>query len=354
LTPPLLEIMDVHKHFGAVAAVRGVSLTVAEGEFLTFLGPSGCGKTTMLRMIAGFETPTKGQILLDGREISQLEPYRRPVGMVFQNLALFPHLSVFENIAFGMRVKGEDEGRLGKRVRDALELVDLADYENRFIHQLSGGQRQRVALARSLVLSPRILLLDEPLGALDLKLRRQLQSELKDLQRRTRTTFLFVTHDQEEAMAMSDRIAVFRDGVIDQVGTPLEVYTRPVTRFVADFVGETNLLEGRVENTDIRITDLGITLPGAAGGRSQGQEVWVSIRPEQMSVLPGSAGPDAIAADVVSVEYVGMYAKLRLQLVGSRREIKAYSDLGGDASGLSGAGITRVGLRVGKHALLDR
>jgi putative spermidine/putrescine transport system ATP-binding protein len=355
-TRQLLQISDAHKHYGTVEAVRGISLDVTEGEFLTFLGPSGCGKTTMLRMIAGFEALTRGEILLDGRPISQIEPYRRPVGMVFQNLALFPHLDVFENIAFGLRVRREAEAHISKQVRSALELVDLAEYGKRFIHQLSGGQKQRVALARALVLAPRILLLDEPLGAMDLKLRRQLQSELKDLQRRTGTTFLFVTHDQEEAMAMSDRIAVFRHGLIDQVGTPMDVYARPVTRFVADFVGDTNLLEGRIVIGGIEIADLGLKLPAATGSRVIGQQVAVSIRPEQVFLCAHDSRREGgeVCAQVVSVEYAGMYVKLRLRHSGTGKEIKACFALGEGSMAAVSNENDLVNLRFGVHALLDQ
>jgi ABC-type Fe3+/spermidine/putrescine transport system ATPase subunit len=234
----VLELREVSKHFPTQKAVNGVSLSLERGEFFALLGPSGCGKTTTLRMIAGFEEPTRGEIRLNGAEIHHLKPYQRNVTTVFQNYALFPHLTVQQNVEFGLRRKAENH--IGKRVREVLALVQLADKESRYPSEISGGERQRVALARSLVLAPDVLLLDEPLSALDPNLRKQVRAELKDLQRRVGITFLFVTHDQQEALSMADRLGVMNAGELQQVGTPEEVYLRPRTRFVASFLGAIN------------------------------------------------------------------------------------------------------------------
>jgi len=242
----ILEIDRITKRFGDFRAVDDVSLTIRRGEFLTFLGPSGCGKTTLLRIIAGFESQDEGGIRIGGRSMQGVRPYDRPVGIVFQNLALFPHLSVGENVAFGLKARRESAVVIRREVRAGLELVELDGLEERRIHELSGGQKQRVALARALVLKPDVLLLDEPLGALDLKLRRQLQYELKSLQQRVGTTFLFVTHDQEEALTMSDRIAVLNRGRVEQLASPETIYRMPSSSFVARFIGDTNLLQGVV------------------------------------------------------------------------------------------------------------
>src|SRR5580704_1273037 len=234
----VLELRDVSKHYPGHHAVNGVSLNLASGEFFSLLGPSGCGKTTTLRLIAGFEEPTAGEIRLNGAGINHLKPYERNVSTVFQNYALFPHLTVQQNVEFGLRRRTENH--IGKRVREVLELVQLVDKESRYPSEISGGERQRVALARSLVLAPDVLLLDEPLSALDPNLRKQVRAELKDLQRRVGITFLFVTHDQEEALSMADRLGVMNGGELQQVGTPVEVYLHPRTRFVASFLGAIN------------------------------------------------------------------------------------------------------------------
>jgi len=339
---PILTASKVEKAFGSLRAVADVSFDVADGEFLTFLGPSGCGKTTMLRMIAGFEEVTSGRLLLDGKDMSSVPAYRRPVGMVFQNLALFPHMSVAENVAFGLAVKRTPREESRKRVEATLELVDLAGYGGRMVHQLSGGQRQRVALARSLVTAPRILLLDEPLGALDLKLRRQLQLELRALQQRTGTTFIFVTHDQEEAMSMSDRIAVFNAGRIEQIAPPNEVYTRPASIFVADFVGESNLLRGRVRGGQIELEDIGAAVPDT-GGRPDGQEAWVSVRSENISLARSGDATDPAGARVQMLEYGGLHSKAHLTTTRTGKRLTAIvkpSSGGGFAVGET----VRIGL----------
>ncbi len=251
----VLELRDVSKHFPTHKAVSNVSMNVSKGEFFALLGPSGCGKTTTLRLIAGFEEPTSGEIRLNGASIQHLKPYQRNVSTVFQNYALFPHLTVSQNVEFGLRRRGADD--IARRVRDVLELVQLTGKESRLPSKISGGERQRVALARSLVLAPDLLLLDEPLSALDPNLRRQVRSELKSLQRRVGITFLFVTHDQEEALSMADRIGVMQQGVLDQTGTPEEIYLQPRTRFVATFLGGMNWIDGvGVRPEAVRVTAL--------------------------------------------------------------------------------------------------
>src|SRR6202008_4916723 len=247
---PEIRLTDLSKHFREVRAVDRVSLDIRAGEFFSMLGPSGCGKTTTLRMIGGFELPTAGRIELRGRDVTTDPPDKRPVNMVFQNYALFPHLDVAGNIAFGLHRRSVEKSEIKRRVAEALDLVHLTGYEKRKPNQLSGGQQQRVALARALVNRPNVLLLDEPLGALDLKLRKQLQVELKRVQTEVGITFVYVTHDQEEALTMSDRIAVMNRGRVEQLGTPEELYERPATPFVADFIGTTNLLRGTVEAID--------------------------------------------------------------------------------------------------------
>ena len=238
----MLEIRDLHKRFDDADVLRGVSLTIETGEFVTLLGPSGCGKTTTLRIVAGLTAPDAGSVLLDGADITALPPEKRDVNTVFQSYALFPHMNVDKNIAYGLRLRGVKKDERARRVREMLRLVALEGFEERMPSQLSGGQRQRIAIARALVLQPKLLLLDEPLGALDLKLRQQMQRELKDIQKRSGIAFLYVTHDQEEALNLSDRIAIMRDGLIEQIGAPEDIYERPQTRFAAEFIGQSNFL----------------------------------------------------------------------------------------------------------------
>lgn len=243
---PLIRLVNICKDYGTNKVVKNMNLEIDQGEFLTMLGPSGCGKTTTLRMIAGFETPTSGNVFVDGVEIQDKEPYEREVNTVFQNYALFPHMTIFDNIAFGLTIKKISKAEIKKRVEEMLDLVQLSGYGSRKPDQLSGGQKQRVAIARALVNRPKVLLLDEPLGALDLKLRKQMQFELKRLQKKLGITFVYVTHDQEEALTMSDRIAVLSGGILEQVGSPREIYETPASRFVADFIGESNIFYGSV------------------------------------------------------------------------------------------------------------
>jgi ABC-type Fe3+/spermidine/putrescine transport system ATPase subunit len=313
--PGELLLEAVSKSFGGrVPAVDKVSLNIHAGEFVSLLGPSGCGKTTLLRIIAGFEIADAGRIMLDGKRLDNQPAYRRPVGMVFQNLALFPHMSVAANLGFSLAVRRIPAPQAKARIESALSMVDLDGFGNRSVHQLSGGQRQRVALARALIAEPDMLLLDEPLSALDLKLRRQLQAELKRLQRRTNTTFVFVTHDQEEAMAMSDRIAVFRAGVVEQFDTAQEIYRRPASRFVAEFVGETNILTATCHGDTVDLPELRCTLPATPQTPSLGN-ILLSVRPETL-VLHLDPEGCPITGTVAETEFAGMTLRLLISVPG--------------------------------------
>ena len=295
-----VRLEGVHKRFGDVEAVNGVTLDVHQGEFFSMLGPSGSGKTTCLRMIAGFEMPTDGRVLLQGRDVTRLPPYERDVNTVFQDYALFPHMTVGENVEYGLQVKGVPKAERRRRVADALRMVRLEGFERRRPSALSGGQRQRVALARALVNQPAVLLLDEPLGALDLKLRQQMQIELKAIQQRVGLTFVYVTHDQEEALTMSDRLAVMNGGRIEQVGTPAEVYEQPATSFVAGFVGVSN------------------TLSGDAAREVTGSASTITIRPEKIRMLGSdeSPGPSecSLSGRVRDVVYLGAHTRYTVDL----------------------------------------
>ncbi len=296
---PAVSFSEVSRHFGTVRAVDAVDLDIQPGEFFAMLGPSGSGKTTCLRLIAGFEQPTSGSISIFGERAEGVPPYRRNVNTVFQDYALFPHLNVVDNVAYGLMVRGIGKAERQRAAEDALALVRLPGYGARKPSQLSGGQRQRVALARALVNRPKVLLLDEPLGALDLKLRENMQEELKALQQSLGITFVFVTHDQGEALSMADRVAVFNDGKIMQIGTPPEIYQKPASRFVADFVGSSNVL------------------PPDFVKRYAGQNAWGSLRPEAIRVRRDSSG-DGVPARVVSLSYVGAATRLALEADGLR------------------------------------
>jgi putative spermidine/putrescine transport system ATP-binding protein len=297
---PAIRFDDVSRHFGDVKAVDHANLEIRDGEFFSMLGPSGSGKTTCLRMIAGFNRPTSGNIYLYGKDVSNLPPYERDVNTVFQDYALFPHMTIEDNIAYGLMVKGVPKAERHKRVNEMLDLVRLPGYGQRKPSQLSGGQRQRVALARALINNPKVLLLDEPLGALDLKLRQQMQVELKSIQQRVGITFIFVTHDQEEALTMSDRIAVFNEGKIQQVGTPSEIYEHPASAFVAGFVGTSNLVSGEIAR------------------RMTGSDEMFSIRPEKIHLDTTNREPekdmlciDGVVRDVV---YLGLFTRYLVEI----------------------------------------
>ena len=304
-----VEVVDLVKEFNEVTAVDGINLQMPAGEFFSMLGPSGCGKTTTLRLIAGFEQPTSGQILLDGRNMALTPPHKRNVNMVFQNYALFPHLNVFDNIAFGLRRDKRPKAEIRRRVAEALELVQLTGLEKRKPGQMSGGQQQRVALARALVLQPAVLLLDEPLGALDAKLRKALQIELKELQQQVGITFIYVTHDQEEALTMSDRIAVMSAGRVEQVGPPKDLYEEPTTTFVADFLGVSNLMTATAYGASsgrCRVALGEFELYAANGDVSTTGETRIVIRPERVRLEPhGSSGENRIPGMVERVVYLG-------------------------------------------------
>ena len=318
---PSVELRNVTKAFGEVVAVDAVDLDLSQGEFFTLLGPSGCGKTTTLRMVAGFERPTEGEIRIEGADVAALPPHRRPTNTVFQSYALFPHLSVADNVAYGLRRKKVPKAEIAERVESELARVGLSAEANRRPAQLSGGQQQRVALARALVNLPKVLLLDEPLGALDLKLRKGLQVELKRIQREVGITFVYVTHDQEEALTMSDRIAVMNEGRIEQIGEPEDVYERPATTFVAGFIGVSNLMPATVTgNDEVRLAG-GATLSAPTPGLSPGQKCHAVVRPEKLHIdvageggAPMSNGLPRVDGIVESSLYLGTATQIGVDL----------------------------------------
>lgn len=317
----IVDIKGVNKIYGTNHVVKDLNLLVEEGEFLTLLGSSGCGKTTTLRMIAGFEEPTTGSITVEGEPIEDKEPYERNVNTVFQSYALFPHMTIYDNVAYGLKMKKVPKKEIKERVLKMLEMVQLSGFEKRYPSQLSGGQKQRVAIARALINRPKVLLLDEPLGALDLKLRKQMQLELKRLQKKLNITFIYVTHDQEEALTMSDRIAIMHDGVMDQIGSPTEIYERPATKFVATFIGETNVFDGTIRSIEggkvvIGIENGEVTTSGSVeegDGKNTGfavnEFVTVSVRPEKMHFSPKPVEGFTVPAVVRDYIYVGSVLK---------------------------------------------
>ncbi|MEH2324868.1 MAG: ABC transporter ATP-binding protein [Nostoc sp.] len=318
-----VELRNVFKFFNQEPAVNGIDLDVRQGEFFSILGPSGCGKTTTLRLIAGFEIADAGKVLIQGQSMTNVPPYRRPVNTVFQSYALFNHLNVWNNIAFGLRLKKIAKSKIEARVEEALKLVKMESLRSRFPNQLSGGQQQRVALARALVNRPTVVLLDEPLGALDLKLRKEMQVELSNLHQDLGVTFVMVTHDQEEALSLSDRIAVMNQGKIEQVGTPSQIYERPCTSFVADFIGDTNLFSGEivaVDSSNIKIstkTALSIVISRAEDTPSElSQAVVVSVRPEkiQLSLYPPNLPTNCFEGRLVNVMYLGTHVNYVVEL----------------------------------------
>lgn len=308
----IVEMEGVNKIYGKNHVVRDLNLTVEEGEFLTLLGSSGCGKTTTLRMIAGFEEPTTGSIRVEGERVEDKEPYERNVNTVFQSYALFPHMTIFDNIGYGLKIKRVPKAESRKRILEMMELVQLGGFEKRYPGQLSGGQKQRVAIARALINQPRVLLLDEPLGALDLKLRKQMQLELKRLQKKLHITFIYVTHDQEEALTMSDRIAVMHEGVIDQLDTPTEIYEHPQTRFVATFIGETNTFDGCIASEQDGIFSITLEngmVRGTGENFSVSEYITVSVRPEKMKFARETVEGFHLRAKVKDYIYVGSAVK---------------------------------------------
>ncbi len=310
-----LKLDGLGKSFGANRVVRDVDLSIGRGEFVSFLGPSGCGKTTILRMIAGFETPTTGRIVVDGQDVTRLHPSQRKIGMVFQAYALFPNMDVAGNIGFGLKIAGIGRDEARARVGEMLQLIGLPGFEDRFPYQLSGGQQQRVALARALAARPSMLLLDEPLSALDAKIRLSLRAQIREIQKELGITTIFVTHDQEEALSISDRIVVMNAGRADQVGTPFEVYNRPSTNFVASFVGTLNVLKGKVADPAARtivIDEELIALPHDLGDRKAGDPVSVAVRPEAITLGPRGDGDSRLAGRIADVSFLGSVIRVRV------------------------------------------
>ncbi|HEX3030185.1 MAG TPA: ABC transporter ATP-binding protein [Clostridia bacterium] len=321
----IVEIKGVNKIYGNTNhVVKDLNLKVYEGEFLTLLGSSGCGKTTTLRMIAGFEEPTTGTILVEGENIESKEPYERNVNTVFQSYALFPHMTVFDNVAYGLKMKKVEKSKIKEMVTNMLELVQLGGFEKRYPAQLSGGQKQRVAIARALINQPKVLLLDEPLGALDLKLRKQMQLELKRLQKKLNITFIYVTHDQEEALSMSDRIAIMHDGVMEQIAEPWEIYEKPATKFVATFIGETNLFEGyvwEVSGNEVSAVIESGTIKGIGEAFEVNEMIAVSVRPERMKYSLTPVEGFQLEGKVKEQVYVGSTLKT-IVMIGNGSEIR--------------------------------
>ncbi len=303
----LIHLQGICKSFDGETVLDNIDLDIHDKEFITLLGPSGCGKTTTLRILGGFETPDAGDVFFDGKRINDVPPCNRHVNTVFQRYALFPHLNVFENIAFGLRVKKMDEPTVRRKVKEMLSLVNLKGFEKRRIDTLSGGQQQRVAIARALVNNPKVLLLDEPLAALDLKLRKDMQNELKNIQQQTGITFVYVTHDQEEALSMSDTVVVMAEGRIQQIGTPVDIYNEPVNAFVADFIGESNILNGTMPE-DYRARFAGHVFPCLDSGFEKDQPVDVVVRPEDVDVVPVERG--MLTGTVTSVTFKGVHYEI--------------------------------------------
>jgi putative spermidine/putrescine transport system ATP-binding protein len=312
-----LQLENLHRQFGSFQALKGINISLGEGEFLSLLGPSGCGKTTALRLVAGFDRPSAGRVLVEGKDLDGVGPNKRDMGMVFQAYSLFPNMTARQNVDFGLRIRGRDKADRSKRVNDLLELVGLGHAADRFPHQLSGGMQQRVALARALAIEPRVLLLDEPLSALDAKVRVQLREEIRRIQLELGITTLYVTHDQEEALAISDHVAVMYGGVIEQMGTPSEMYTAPKTPFVAEFIGTMNRLEAKVvDGSAGEVEHAGKTLRiDAARGRSNGERVLILIRPETLELQAagnGSANGNTLSAEVVTQTFLGPVTRLKM------------------------------------------
>ena len=310
---PLIEIKNLTKEYDGDIVLKGIDLTIHENEFVTLLGPSGCGKTTLLRIIGGFDTPTSGEVEFNGKDLIQIPSYKREINTVFQKYALFPHLNVFDNIAFGLRMKNVPEAEVTERVNRMLKMIKLTDYAKRSIDSLSGGQQQRIAIARALVNRPKVLLLDEPLGALDLKLRQDMQYELKEIQREMGITFIFVTHDQEEALTMSDTIVVLNDGLIQQIGTPVDIYNEPRNRFVANFIGESNIINATVIE-DYKVEFEGHIFDCVDRGYNANESVEVVIRPEDLQIVSKENG--AFTGIVDSVIFKGVHYEIIVMVEG--------------------------------------
>ncbi|MCI9617798.1 MAG: ABC transporter ATP-binding protein [Eubacterium sp.] len=327
----IIELKNLSKNFDDNQVLKGIDLNIYENEFLTLLGPSGCGKTTILRIIGGFEEPSHGQVLFNGKDIAKVPPYKREVNTVFQKYALFPFLNVYDNVAFGLNIKKTDKKEIEKKVTKMLELVGLKGFEKRDVTSLSGGQQQRVAIARALVNEPKVLLLDEPLGALDAKLRKGMQAELKKIQKEVGITFIFVTHDQEEALSMSDTIVVMNDGVIQQIGTPMDIYNEPENRFVATFIGESNIIEGVMPKDCMVIFD-NVEWECVDKGFKENEEIEVVLRPEDMDVVAPEDGK--VRGTIVSKVFMGVHyeylveTNIRKYKVHTTEDIKTGTEVG--------------------------
>lgn len=329
---PIISLKDIAVSFDGEVILKSLNLTIQDGEFVTLLGPSGCGKTTILRVIGGFVTPDSGDVFFNGKRINNLPPHKRAVNTVFQRYALFPHLNVFENVAFGMRVQRKSEAEIRSRVNEMLKMVNLSGFEKRSVHALSGGQQQRVAIARALANHPKVLLLDEPLGALDLKLRKDMQVELKNIQQQTGITFLFVTHDQEEALSMSDTVVVMDKGEIQQIGTPQDIYNEPKNAFVADFIGESNIVDG-IMHANYLVEFAGRKFDCLDYGFDKMELVDVVIRPEDIEVVPPTQGH--ISGEVTSVTFKGVHYEMIVDVDGFKWMIQSTeSQKPGDTIGL--------------------
>jgi spermidine/putrescine transport system ATP-binding protein len=305
----IIELVELTKEYDGHKALKSINLYIRQNEFITLLGPSGCGKTTTLRLIGGFETPTSGSVMFEGLNINSVPPYKRRVNTVFQKYALFPHMNVFENIAFGLKIKKTDKDIINDKVKDMLAMVNLSGFENRSVDSLSGGQQQRIAIARALVNEPEVLLLDEPLGALDLKLRKEMQLELKNMQKRLGITFVYVTHDQEEALTMSDTIVVMQQGTIQQIGTPQDIYNEPKNAFVADFIGESNIIDG-IMIQDYRVVFAGHEFDCADKGFGSRENVDVVVRPEDIKLM--HENENLVQGSVKSVTFKGVHYEMQL------------------------------------------
>ena len=326
-----LELTHIKKSFGDVQVVHDFNMNIEKGEFVSFLGPSGCGKTTVLRMIAGFETPTAGTLTINGKDQRPLKPNQRNIGMVFQAYALFPNMTVHDNVAFGLKVAGMAKPDIDKRVKEMLALIKLDHLAGRYPYQMSGGQQQRVALARAIAVKPQVLLLDEPLSALDAKIRISLREEIRAIQQQLGITTVFVTHDQEEALSISDRIVVMNAGRADQIGTPFEIYNKPATRFVASFVGTLNLIEGKVVDPDsnrIMIGDQGVTLKQSVTAYKPGDTVSLALRPEAGSLSESANSDTALTGEVSSAHFLGSVIRTRMNVAGNTISFDMFNSPG--------------------------